>query len=169
MSSQNTCQDCGALIRWAKRPNGRTHPPLELASAETRYVIDEQGHVRQKVTYVLHVCEEGERSAYAKTKREQAEARAQTDAFLAKRNEHDVAAEVEKFQRAVYELAMVYVCPKCSAAVGEPCENLTKRRSGQVIYTATPHLERKLLIPTELHPFWSQEGYVVTPHTKETP
>lgn len=170
MAGVSVCRSCGEAIRWAKRSDGNgTHRPLDMASEQMRFYVDTRGRVQKVPTYELHVCTDERSEAYAAEKIAEANERAELDDFRAARAAHDAHAETEKFQRAVYELAMVYECPKCDAAIGQPCENLTARHSGTVKYTAAPHQERKLLIPHHLHPYWSAEGYVVTPHTQEHP
>lgn len=169
MSDIGVCQQCGAPVRWAQRDDGsgRTHPPLELGSEETRFIVLEDRWVRSTKSYTLHHCSELEQRAYRVNKPASVR-RPQYGGWRPVGN-HDVREEYAKYKRTVYELAMRNDCPRCDAQTGERCENLASRKADRLAYTAFPHEERRELIHPAEHPYWHQHGYVITPHSPGAP
>lgn len=130
MNSTSLCKFCGREIKWGRRENGTTHPPLQITG--NAYVIVNNA-VRETTTYERHKCTDKDIASYELAQKTEAGQEAE-QRLLRKQT-----AESKKIAWAMVESLP---CPKCGALPGEVCENLTKRVKGIAVETAWPHTER---------------------------
>jgi len=118
------CNQCGKEVRWARRSNGRTHPPLEYVG--TLLVVGAGNVVREEAAYVKHECHPDDVRIWEEIVDQQ------------EKQQSDYKAVVERAQ----EKSRTVECRRCGSDVNVACKNLTERKKGNEVDTVWPHEER---------------------------
>lgn len=151
----SVCRECGQPVVWAKRENGRTHPPLThvepdwdiSAGGLLLAVIDGVVYPVHGQLYVQHACLPEDKIAWKK-KVEAGETRDPEQEAL--------RVELQERHDLFWKLAAPRPCPKCGAEPGDGCKNLSDRRYGKPERdTVLPHEAR---MPGGKYPqMWNDE------------
>ena len=146
------CPECGVTVF---EHDGKRYTPLDeyLLSGT---MVGRERDVEFRRTYVEHRCRpedlerygvaaEGVIEGLKKLIEDNPPRWLSSDLQAAGTAAHD---SYSKLQEVTARAGLTRECPRCGAAVGAPCENLTERRRGNVVATKKAHEERMPLPET---------------------
>ncbi|MCB5280586.1 hypothetical protein [Arthrobacter sp. ES1] len=146
------CPDCGVSVF---DHDGKRYTPLGeyLLSGN---MVGRERDVQFRRTYVEHTCRpedlerhsvvaEGVIEGLKKLIEDNPPRWLSSDLQAAGKAAHD---SYSKLQEVTARTGLTRECPRCGAGVGNPCENLTERRRGNVVPTKKAHEERMPLPDT---------------------
>jgi uncharacterized Zn finger protein (UPF0148 family) len=146
------CLECGVSVF---EHEGKNYTPLGeyLLSGP---LVGRDGDVQFRRTYVEHRCRPEDLERYSVVAEGVVEALTKliednppqwlsSDLQVAGKEAHE---RYSKLQEVTARTGLTRECPRCGAAVGSPCENLTERKKGNVVPTKKAHEERMPLPDT---------------------
>lgn len=122
---RSICRSCGEVVFWFKKPDGNFHRPVDELEHGI-WVIDDVVQPTSMTVYKFHYCDEEK-----------------VEIFKVKAIRDDVLQrEYLEARNKAREEGLKYPCPKCDAAIGEACINISMKKKDLLKKTVWPHTER---------------------------
>jgi hypothetical protein len=143
------CRQCGQKIRWAKRADGTSHPPLTVIGEA---IVIWNNVASTEMVYRRHQCRDEDIEDFVEA---EALIREQDGEKRDQENSDRIMYQGLATERdAAWAEARPRPCPKCFAEPDEACENLSLRAKGVAKETSWPHVERLIKHPADGEHFY---------------